>query len=360
MTLDPAEVTDAALLQQIKAASPEPAQVRTLREYLDAEIKTPPTLVSPNAIVRGGMSATIGSGGVGKTSMLMGRLMRWAAGLPWMPGIEEAFRPTQPLKTLIIENEGAGGLFQAKLRGMVANAPSDLTGASDLLMENLLVWGEGGYSGVRLDEPASVARVRAALDEHRPDILFLEPFARLWRGNENDNSEMNAILDGLEELAAEFDCAVMLAHHRRKGEVGKGQSAQDFSRGASALEGAVTYMEFLHRSKNGWMEVDATKNRYGDEIGPYYLDWKGNDVGWHEQVDAVGKILELIEERGQALSLAQIVRTDTGLGEPEHRVEAILDHGMRQKRIRFEDALKGYMPWGDAGDLSATDAGQGF
>jgi hypothetical protein len=360
VSFDPSTITDPVLRAQFEASQQhaEPAQVRTLGEFLDAEIKVPPTLVSPNMMVRGGLTATIGSGGVGKTSMLVGRLMRWAAGLPWFNDLQEAFVPTQPLRTLVIENEGAGGLFQEKLRVMVANA--DMTAEQkQLVRDNILIWGEGGYSNIKMDDPPAVAKVRAALEVHRPDILFLEPFARLWSGDENSNTEMNGILDGLEALAQKHDAAVMLAHHRRKGEVGKGQSAQDFARGASALEGAVTYMEFLHRSKNGWMEVDATKNRYGDDIGPYYLEWKGNEVGWHEHVDAVGNIVALMEERGQALSVAAIARSDTGIGEPEHRVDAILEHGMRTKRIRYEEALDGYLPV-TAGDAPAPDKGASF
>jgi hypothetical protein len=361
MTIDPATVTDAELRAQLEAAKPAPPPVRTLDEYLAWDVPVPPTLVSPNAIVRGGLSATIGAGGVGKTTLLMGRLMRWAAGLPWLPDVDEAFHPIQPLKTLVIENEGAGGLFQQKLKTMRAN--SGFAEDDDILVgQNLLIWGEGGYSGIRMDDPPAVARVKLALEEWEPDILFLEPFARLWQGNENDNSEMNAILSGLEDLAGKHNCAIMLAHHRRKGEVGAGQSAQDFARGASALEGAVTYMEFLHRSKNGWMEIDATKNRYGDPIGPYYMEWQGNENGWSKHVDAVGRIIDLINERNEPLSAKQIGRADTGIGEPEHRVEAILEHGMRQKRIRYEDSLKGYMPWGDATDLreAGPAAGQGF
>lgn len=363
MSIDPSTVTDPVLRAQLEGsmARSERPEVRTLDEYLDWEVQVPPTLVSPAMIVRGGLSATIGAGGVGKTTLLLGRLMRWAAGLPWIPAVEEAFVPTEPLKTLVIENEGAGGLFQQKLRTMRENA---CFGEDEniLLGQNLLIWGEGGYSGIRMDDPTSVAHVRAALEEWEPDILFMEPFARLWQGNENDNSEMNAILSGLEDLAGKHNCAVMLAHHRRKGEVGAGQSAQDFARGASALEGAVTYMEFLHRSKNGWMEIDATKNRYGDPIGPYYMEWQGNANGWSKHVDAVQVIIDLLEDRGEALSLKSIARTDTGIGETEDRTGAILEHGMRQKRIRYEDTLKGYVPWGD--DLREADqngaAGQGF
>lgn len=361
MTLDPATVTDDELRRQLEAAQPKPPPVRRLGEFLDAEIKVPPALVSPNSIVRGALAATVGAGGVGKTSMLMGRLMRWAAGVPWFEDIAEAFVPTQPLKTLVIENEGAGGMFQMKLRTMLDNAGFDADHVQ-LVRDNILIWGEGGYSGIRLDDPPAVAQVKRALEEWEPDILFLEPFARLWQGNENDNSEMNAILSGLEELAAKHDCAIMLAHHRRKGEVGAGQSAQEFARGASALEGAVRYMEFLHRSKNGWMEIETTKNTYADVTGPYYLDWRGNDTGWHQHVDAVQKIIDLLNERGSALTAKQIGRADTGIGEPENRVEAILEHGMRQKRIRYEDSLKGYMPWGDAADLpdAGPTTGQGF
>lgn len=342
-----AGITDPGLAEAYNSAhrAPEPPPIRNLREYISADIKAPPELVSPTMLVRGGVSAVVGAGGVGKTTLMLTRILRWGAGLPWFDDVRAAYVPVKPLKTLVVENEGAGGMFQRKVINMLRHAPID-GDVVEQMLENVLIWGEGGYSAIRLDDPAAADQVNTALrDNPDIDLVVMEPFARLWSGDENSNTEMNALLSALEELAGKHSVGILLGHHRRKGQAGSGESIQDFARGASALEGAVTHMEFLHRTKHGWAEVDSTKNRYSDAPGPYYLEWQGNDRGWYDAVDAVGRVLELIEKRQQALTVGQIKRTDTGIGEPESRVEAILEYGMRQKRIRYDDQLNGYVRW---------------
>src|SRR5215218_2972974 len=58
------------------------APIRTLGEYLDADIEIPPELVWPAILVRGEITATIGRAGIGKTMFTSNRLMKWAAGSP--------------------------------------------------------------------------------------------------------------------------------------------------------------------------------------------------------------------------------------------------------------------------------------
>lgn len=348
---DLANIKDPAMREAYNRAHkpPEPPPVRTLREYLSARVTVPPELVSPTMIVRGGVSAVVGSGGVGKTTLMLTRVLRWAAGLPWFDDVRLAYVPTKPLKTLVVENEGAGGLFHRKLHNMLANAPID-GDVIEQTLDNVLIWGDGGYSNFKLDNPESADLINTALrDTPDIDLVVLEPFSRLWSGDENSNTEMNALLSALEDLAGKHDVGVLIGHHRRKGMAGQGESVQDFARGASALEGAVTHMEFLHRTKHGWAEVDSTKNRYSDAPGPYYLEWQGNERGWYDVVDAVQRVIDLIDERGKALSIRQIGRKDGGLGEPDQRIEAITDYGMRQKRIRYDDSLGGFVRWAPKG-----------
>src|SRR4051812_28149098 len=117
----------AAAIAQVKlrAISETPDEafippVRTLREYLDAPIEVPPVLVEPNMVVRGGLNATIGRAGKGKTVLSLNRLLRWSSGAPFFEGWKNQegqhfYEPVDPLKVLIVENEGAAGLFHKQI-----------------------------------------------------------------------------------------------------------------------------------------------------------------------------------------------------------------------------------------------------
>jgi hypothetical protein len=71
---------------------------------------------------------------------------------------------------------------------------------------------------LRLDRTEDRARLRATLARHRPRLLVLDPYVRLQRGvDENDATQVSAILGALRELSRTFALAIALVHHTRKG-----------------------------------------------------------------------------------------------------------------------------------------------
>jgi RecA-family ATPase len=314
-------------------AEDEPAPIRTLGDYLDAEIETPPELVTPNFLVRGGITMTYADAGKGKTSLGLHRLLAWAAGKPLFPKVTTWNVPTAPLKSLLIENEGAGGLFQRKIADMVAHPPPHFTREDiEAMRENVLIWGEGGYAGVKVDDPRKLSQVRRGIEEWEPDVVLMEPFARLHKGNENDNSEVNALLDLLEEFASKMGVGIMVAHHKRKAREVEGGDPMDDARGASAGSGGVTYMERVKPAKGGELrELECTKNRYGEQLGPFRMEWypvSRNGAGWYEFVPGETSLAELLDrldphEPQFVKPLAEDVE------EPETRVRKLLNEAAK-------------------------------
>ena len=100
-------------LQDVPEESFEPP-VTSLGEYLDTPIPIPPSLVWPTIVVRGEITATLGRAGKGKTTMNLNRILRWGCGRPLYDSFRDKegkpyLAPTDPIKSLIIENEGLGG-----------------------------------------------------------------------------------------------------------------------------------------------------------------------------------------------------------------------------------------------------------
>lgn len=69
---------------------------------------------------------------------------------------------------------------------------------------------------LRIDRPEPVERLRATLDLHRPRLLILDPYVRLQGADENNATEVAAILATLRELSRTFSLALLLVHHTRK------------------------------------------------------------------------------------------------------------------------------------------------
>lgn len=71
-------------------------------------------------------------------------------------------------------------------------------------------------SSLRLDRYDHLDRLRRTLARHRPGLLVLDPYVRLQRVDENDATQVSAILATLRELSRAFHLALVLVHHARK------------------------------------------------------------------------------------------------------------------------------------------------
>jgi hypothetical protein len=243
-----------------------PPPIHNLDEYFAMDLKEPPSLISDCQVVRGEITATIARAGRGKTTLLTNRMMRWAAGLPLFDDLPDVQAPDVPLRLLLIENEGSGYYMRENMEKLYEHIAID-EAKKALAKENLMVWGDGGYTGLKVDRDEDMEMIERGLREQHPDILLLEPFRGIWSGDENDNSAMEEVLDRLVGLANTYECGIMLSHHSNKAPIeGDWMGA---SRGATALEGKVAAMEIFYPVHNEEeRELKWAKKRYGKKVAP--------------------------------------------------------------------------------------------
>lgn len=278
-------------MQQAPAEAFE-APITPLGEYLAREIEQPPILIHPTAVVRGGINVVIGRAGKGKTVMALNRSLRWAAGLPMFDDWKDAegnsfMAPEQPLKILIVENEGSAGMFHHQIGLMRAQDAFLDADAKKLADENILIWGDGGYCGLKLDDENKLNGLRAGVEKWEPDIVYIEPFRSLWHGEENSSTEMNVVVDNLVGLATDFNCGVIFAHHESKAGTER-EEKMSAARGSTVLEGVVTLMENFEAVKAGaFRELSWSKVRYQDPHrqfpSPVRMEWVP-DAWWYKWV----------------------------------------------------------------------------
>lgn len=233
-----------------------------LDDYLDQELETPPFLVSSGQVVKGEITALIARAGKGKTTLVRNRMIRWAAGLPLFHDLKDSQVPTKPLKILLLENEGVAWDMQRKLGRLLEEADLDMEDR-ERVRENLYLWGDGGYSGLKVDDDEDYKLIDHNLGILQPDVFIMEPFRGLWRGEENDATQMEATLDRIVQLATNHQCAIMLSHHERKSGAGEDGEWMSASRGSGVLEGKVAVMENFRSIKEGqFRELAWSKSRY--------------------------------------------------------------------------------------------------
>ena len=103
---------------------------------------------------------------------------------------------------------------------------------------------------LRLDTPADRQRLTNTVENLRPILLILDPLIRLHRVDENDATQIAALLSFLRELQRKFQLAVLLVHHARKDSNG--------SRPGQALRGSSE----LH----GWGDSNLYMRRRGSQL----------------------------------------------------------------------------------------------
>lgn len=307
----------------------------TLKDYREMEIPVPPILVEPALVVRGGINVLVARAGVGKTQLNLNRFMKWACGRPLFDGVftpegTALMAPSGPLKILIVENEGSGGMFQKQIMKMYEAGGDTGTYLTvedrKLVDENILIWGDGGYSGMKLDDQAKLAELRSGVEKWKPDIVFLDPLRSLWSGEENSSTEMSVVMDAMAHLASDYNCAVIVPHHAKKGN-GDDDEKMSMARGSTVLEGAVTTMENWDKARGGdFREWSASKIRYGegDTILPLRMEWQSKDQWYkHVPLDAIEQsILDVLaENQGDPMSIAEI-RDETD--EKDAKIRSVL------------------------------------
>lgn len=332
------ERAEQQLRQLVKAKAPveeliEPPPVRPLREYLTMELTQAAALDTSRLLVRGELLVTVGKSGKGKTTLNLMRLLRWGAGLPLFDEEPDVLAPVdgQPLRSIIIENEGAAGMFQERMRRMIGNLPDAVQAT---VVDHVYVYGTGGYSGLKVDNDEHYDKIKRAVEAVEPDVVFIEPFRSIYKGDENSNTEVAIVIDRLIELATEYDLAIVLAHHEKKNTT-EALDPLDYARGASALDGATaTFENFRAVSGVDRRELSWSKARHAWQGAPdpMLLEYdKGTD--WYHYVaehELERRVLGYLQRADDMVTVPEL---EEELGVPAHRVRPVLQKLKKEGRV---------------------------
>jgi hypothetical protein len=144
-------------------------------------------------------------------------------------------------KVLLFPAEDSLAIVRQRLEGITAAAQVDF---QNLAVEVITA------PSLRLDTPADRQRLSQTIQNLQPVLLILDPLIRLHRVDENDATQIAALLSYLRELQRQFRLAVLLVHHARKD--------SHASRPGQALRGSSE----LH----GWGDSNLYMRRKGSQL----------------------------------------------------------------------------------------------
>ena len=98
----------------------------------------------------------------------------------------------------------------------------------------------------RLDKPDQLSEMIAELKRVAPEFVILDVFNVLHGAEENDNTEMRAVLELLNTIHREVNCSLCIFHHFSKASEG---SMTQRLRGSSAIAGWAEWIIGLEPDK---------------------------------------------------------------------------------------------------------------
>ena len=323
--------------------------VTALGDYLDNEIQLPPMLVEPGLVARGAISAMISRGGKGKTALSLNRLIRWSMGEPVFDELPDLMKPVGPLKVLLIENEGAPGHFQ-KVLSTILTRNEFTTAQIDMARENVHIWGDGGWSGLKVDDEKDLAMIDRAAGTTEADIIFIEPFRGLWKGEENSSTDMANVLDSLSGLANDHNAAVLITHHERKSGVEGNEDAMSAARGSGVLEAAAAVMERWKPVKaERQRELSWIKNRFEERPAEVRMEFERESWSYRlvQEDEAERDVLKMLGQfPDQYISLSEM---SEDLDENYAKIRRVCQKLREDDRIR-EKRMDGKLVYAHKGD----------
>jgi hypothetical protein len=221
-------------------------------------------------LAKGTLFFPYGAEGASKSTWTIDGIFHLAAGQDWL-GIPVP----RPVRCLLIENEGPGGLFQRKLKAK----KESWTGAD--VAENLHVfaapWGEFSFA----DSGAREA-LTGYCDEHGIDLVAANPTLGLGAGASGKPDETQQFVDWMRECGLQTTRAFWPLHHENK----SGQISGDWGRHADTL---IHLEKDGHRQrtkltweKTRWITLDESQKAV-------MLEWETETEGYKVvPLDTVG------------------------------------------------------------------------
>ena len=142
----------------------------------------------------------------------------------------------RPGRVLLFAAEDALHVVRQRLEGIAA--------ATGVLLENIDVQVITA-ARLRLDVNDDADRLANTVEHLRPRLLVLDPFVRLHRRDENVSAEVAPLLDLLRQLQRQFQLAVAVVHHAKKG--GGNVRAGQALRGSSEFHAWGDSLLYLRR-----------------------------------------------------------------------------------------------------------------
>lgn len=201
-----------------------------------------------------------------------------ATGENWL-----GFRVPRRVRCAFLAREDAWQLTGWRIKYLMAGLQIPMDVAEELHRDYLLFNTRMQTANFALDSDKDLERLIRELQKHKTEFLVMDVFRMLFKSEENDNTEMQAVLERVRKIQSEVHCAIGIVHHARKEVDG---SIFRRTRGASAIHGFMEWGIGMSTVNPDAIGRDLVRKmefltKYGSEPEPIYVKAEGGESqGW--------------------------------------------------------------------------------
>ncbi len=253
----------------------------------------PDELLQYRFLCRGGGLLFVGPTGIGKSSFTLQCAINWSIGKPAFD-----IRPAGTLRIVIVQAENDQGdmaeIVDGVFRGLGLTQDEQCRASAAVRIV---------HSNEQTGQQFCSDVLRPVLQEHNPDLIFIDPILAFLGGDANSAKDVGGFLrNQLQPLLKMFNCGVVVIHHTNKPTSGKdkadwqagdnaylGSGSAEFANWARAvliIQNIGSHEVFQLRAgkrgqRLGWLEADGTTKAYTKLIAhskePGAICWREAD-----------------------------------------------------------------------------------
>jgi hypothetical protein len=293
-------------------------RIWTLEELMLDDSTPPEPFVADGILLPNSLLLIHGSPKVGKSFLTMNLAVALAGGRNFA-----GFRIPKPRRVLMLSAEGGYVPNRNRLQKMCR-----AVSGQSAFWENLFVcfdWREP------LDSDDGLVALKDSIEQHRPEILIIDPLVRFHQGEENSATDMARVFRVFRNLMEDYELSIVLVHHA-------GKNVENGARGSSVIQGEYdSSIRILKTNAGIQLEFDM---RHVETPAKKSLVFN-RDTLWFEQ-RMEDPLVKILWDASRALSKKQLADALVEAGRYSRVSGAYkaIDKAVQRKQIELSDEGK--------------------
>lgn len=227
--------------------------VESLDELAAADIPPAESLLGDGLLNRGGLMWIHANSGTGKTFLALQLAASMALARPWLRWKVD---PT-PKTILYLQGELSRSWWQRRAKMLRTFYDVEYLRGVYFCHRIFPLMTHDHWK--RTVSCEGLGRLAALVEEHEPDVVFLDPLSAFYALKENDTDLNREFVNQILEFRRKYNMTIVIVHHDRKGQ----EKATSEMRGSSVLEaGADSSLQLTKDFKKKITKLQWTKVRH--------------------------------------------------------------------------------------------------